>query len=563
MKRICKKYGLIGLALVAMGCAQPGGGGGPGALSLGFNDSRPEGRRYVDYLLQDGGLAEIQSDIASRSASSNQGIPLSFLGKRRLDPYNAPMLPGANITKRLRQLTACMIEAWTGPKPDVNVIVNSGLSPSGEALPNEIAINIGLLAAKDITAGEVAYVLAHELAHVFLDHYERAEFLETQAKVAKKAAQVAIIAAYASETRARRNGNKIEFFVEDEGDVAEATIMAIAAHEASQLVADGLIESSWSRSQEFEADRLAVDILQNSGVSDQFSYQALRRIATFEQGRKSRLQKLEAVANAKMQAALDSGDVNLVARTGAEVFTQAASSAARDVYDLIDRSHPSPEAREGELDDYFEEFEDQNASEIVADCNLRNLERALADRRLKSAAKAIASANSVSDFLAVNDISGARAAAKNGLKAGLDRHPVTRLAAYKVDAYRGRNDLALQHLKKIRQSATTPLAVYSRIASEYIVRNQFGNASKTLDRADQYYLADFYFPQRLQIAVAREDVAAIAAYKARCDVSKLEGIRDACDEVLSARKEALSDSNEEGVTGAFGDLLTSFKKLGS
>ncbi|MEM7525156.1 MAG: M48 family metalloprotease [Pseudomonadota bacterium] len=554
------------IAVVALGaCAK--GGGVAIAPVVGLSDNRPEGRRYVDYLISDGGLEEISLDIQKRSSAAGAGAPLSFLGQLSFDPYNAPVLNDSPVRRELRSLTSCLIDAWPGPKPEVNIIVNSGLAPSGQALPNEISINLGLIAAEDVSGGEVAFVLAHELAHVLLDHYERAEFLNQQKEIAEHMAQAATLAVYASELRARRSSSGgFEFFVKDEGQVAEAAVYTLAAYSASQIVADGIIESSWSRTQEFESDRLALDLMQNAGLSDQFGYQALRRIAAFQAGQKGRLDRLDDAAGKQMEAAVATGDANMIIRAGADVFTKAAVSAVLDVYDEINSTHPTAEEREGEIDGYLEEFEDGPRPEALTACNFDRLDRAMGARRVRNVYNAISSAAEVDDLLLNGDINGARRAAEKGFSAGLRRHPVTRMAAFRVENAAGRPTQALAHLEQIRRSQDTPLAVHTTIAGEYLVRGRYRQASRALDTGEKYFRKDFFYPKRLQLAIAREDLEDIARYRAACKATTIEPIQSACDDVLSNREVATKNAvlgGEATPTGAFGGFLESLQDAAS
>lgn len=529
------------------------------APSIGIGDNRPEGRRYVDYLLQDGGLTEISVDIANRAGAADRGEALSFLGQENFEPYNAPVLRDSRVERELTSLAACMIDAWGGPKPRVDVIIGSSLTPSAQALPNQISVNLGLIASSDITAGEIAFVLAHELSHVFLDHYERSEFLEQQKEIADTMAKAAILAVYASELRARKKpGGGIEFFSKDEGQVSEAAVYTLAAYAASQLVADGILESSWSRTQEYEADRLGLDLLENSAISNQFSYQALRRLATYQALQKTRLDRLEKAANMQMAAAVETGDPNMIIRAGADVFTKAAIAAALDIYDAIDVAHPTPADREGAIDGYLEEFASAPAVAPLATCRFDRLERALGERRVRNVYAAIQSAAEVDDLILEQNYQGARRAAGRSLTAGLERHPVTRMAAFRAENAAGRPVEALRHLQQIAINRNTPLAVHSTIAGEYLVRGRHREASRALDAGEKFFRRDFFLPKRLQIAFAEENEAAIIRYRAECDASTIESIRDACADVRRNRERAatdaaLGDGTSEG--GLFGRMF--------
>ncbi len=539
---------------VLMACAP---GSGPSSILPTFTDQRPEGRRYVDYLSLDGGMTEIALDIEKRKLDGAGGRRLTFTSDTQYDPSNAPVLSRTQVVKEMERLKTCLLDAWPGPKPDVNVIIKSGLPPQAEALPNQISLNIGLIAAPNISGGEIAFIMAHELSHVLLDHYSRSEFNKQQAEVLGKVADAAVLAAYMSEMRGKRSGNSITFFLEDESDAHTAAAYAVAAYGASQFVVDGLIESSWSRAQEYESDRLALDLLENAGLTSDFSYQALRRIETFQNDQKTRLQQFDQIAEARMNKAAESKDPNLIITTGIGVFTSAVSQAALDLWDLLDRSHPSPAARVSEVDGYLGEFDEADPVEPTVTCDLKRVERAVKRNDVRNTYNALQSSFEVDGLIMREDYAGARSAAQKGLRAGLERHPVTRMAAYRADNASGRHKQALGHLQSIRLNADTPLSVYTLLVTEYIARNRMQPALETIIKAEQYYLKDYFYPARIQIASARENLPEVIALKARCEASIIDKIKSACTNILSTRKAAAVEG--DGSTGsAVGNALDSF-----
>lgn len=551
---IGRLFGAATLAAFLAGCAPPGG-----LTTNGVADNRPEGRRYVDYLLSDGGLQEIEAALTTRGQSAAKGQGLSFLSGRNLNPYNAPLLGRTRARRELNRLASCMIEAWGGPKPTVDVVISSGLAPAGQALPNQVAINLGLITAEDITVGEIAFVLAHELSHVFLDHYGREEAFRMQTIAADKLSQAALVAVVMSEMRGRRTSRGFDFFVRDDNNIAANASYVMAAYAVSQVAADGVIESSWARTQEFEADRLALDILARAGLSEEFGYQALRRVSRFQEDQKTRLENMETVSERKMNEAAAAGDANMIVSTGVEVFSKAVVSAALDLYDFIDRTHPSPAAREKQLDRYLNEFDDAAPVVPVVTCNTNRLERALRSSTIKSARKSIEAAFEVDAFLARGDINGARGSFNRSIQGGLSRHPVPRLAGFRVETAARRPGRALAHLERIRRGPNTPLAVHVTLASEYMTRKRYKNALSVIRKGEEYFLEDFFYPSRLQIAVAQGDQAEAARILALCELSSIDSIKESCGEIADSRKKLVRgrQSDDNSPAGVFDEFIKS------
>lgn len=497
-------------------------------------DPRPTGVRYIDYLTTGGGSAKIQADIVARRPQTQRESVISFTGDRTFDPYNAPVLSGSRAQRAMRDLKECLLATWPGEKPAVELIIGSGLRPGGSALPNQLSINIGLLVAENIAPEEIASVVAHELGHVLLDHYERYEIVEMQKDAAKKLAGAAILAAYASEFRAKAGPGGVSFFIEDEQQVAESALLAVGVYAATQIVAESVIESSWSRVQETEADRLGIDLIVNTGLVPYTAITMLERLEADMALQKTRLDRFETVAASRLEAAAKTADPDLLIRQVYQVLLEALSSLILDLWDLVDSRHPTPEQRIKEIDAYIT---DVAAVPVTAGspCDLASLARAIDRAEVRNAARALQAAKEVDDLLFADDLNGARAKAREGLSGGLERHPVTRMAAYRAEQRAGNPDAALGHLERIRLDADTPMAIYTLLAGEYIVRGAWAKADRVLTLGESRYPPDFFFPARIQWAYGTGDPAGALAYLARCKASRIEVMYDACERVAAPR----------------------------
>lgn len=524
---------LLATALLA-GCQTDGIGG---QLGLDIGVGRPDGTRFITHLENTGQMPQLATKYEERAKTTFAGV--SFSGQPNFNTQNAPLLAGSRVERDLNTLAKCLLQAWPGEKPNFRVFISSGLTPSAQALPREVSVNVGLLTADQISIGEVTFVLAHEISHILLDHYGRKEFLDEQKNVASKLAQAAVLAAYASEMRVQRSGNSVVFRIDNQDTITQAALYSLAAYQGSQLLADGLIESSWNRTQEYEADRLAADVLERTGLSGEFAYDSFDRLIAWEENRQTRLQAFEKIAEEKMDAAakeaVEKRNVNVLVQAGAKVFIEGATRGLLDIYERVDTTHPTPQARSDEFAEYQQGLSEAPPVEPSVTCDTSNLERSLKARDLQRARDALEAAFAVDKLLLEGDVQGARDAAKRALRRPVKNHPVTRLAAFRADSQAGRSGPALAHLQAIRINESTPLSVYAVLAGQYLERARYLEARRTLKQGERYFLRDYFLPQYLQVALGQNQIEAAESLRNECRESQVDGVWKACRKVLENR----------------------------
>ena len=522
---------------------------------------RPENTRLVDFLVQDGSIAKLNSTLLGRHVRVENPYGLTFTGEANVRGENAPLLAGSAVERELKALKTCLLRGWPGHPPDVDLIILSNLSPGAEALPNEIAIHIGLLVADDVQMGEIAFVMAHELSHVLLDHYTRKEFLDEQKEIAQGLAQAGIIAAYTAELRPVRSGKGYDLRVRDSAQVARSTAIALAAFNSSQVLADGLVESAWSRIQESEADQLAHDLLQNVGLSPEFGFVVLDRQKTFASGRKTRLEEYATDLERSMEEAIGKGDVNSIVKSTAENLGKAANAALKDAYDYFDADHPSPEQRSEDLDRYRTKLTPRDEVATPPPCDLAGLERSLETTPVRRAERALRAADLARTAVRRGDLKTAQAQVAIALDGPLARHPTTRLAAHAAARAANNSRLATQHLEAIPIDRNTPSLVFVLLAQEYRLQGRLNEASTVLDKGERKFPPDLFLPSRLQIAFAAQDHEGFARHAARCRASAYENVRATCKEVIENRNQLFTSAPDTRSASPFDALLPSLQKL--
>ena len=210
-----------------------------------------------------------------------------------------------------------------------------------------IGIPLGALQEAE-SEDEIAFLLAHEAAHVLLNHHD-SDWLANTNKQLTSASEIALSSMIqVSDALARYGGDSKEF--------KEIQAIAWVAGQVTLFVTDDALRPSWAREQEIEADRLGLDLALRAGYSHEGAFDFLLRLATYEESNPSggnpaidrRRQKLEE----RMNRAEAEGDVD-------EAFTGAFEGAFIEVESVIDdlrTTHPDTRERLDKLVEYYEEL---------------------------------------------------------------------------------------------------------------------------------------------------------------------------------------------------------------
>jgi Zn-dependent protease with chaperone function len=165
---------------------------------------------------------------------------------------NAP-LAQPQMVSQLQAIVDRLLLNWTEtPKPVVEIFILPDKSYSGDAAgTGQIFVNTGLLERAD-SEDEIAFVLAHELAHILRGHIkERQTAIAANNGMISFASQGAVYGIMLSHTGQQQLSRG------STGAVLTAFQLGEILLAANESVGD----AGWSREQEYEADKLGLDLL--------------------------------------------------------------------------------------------------------------------------------------------------------------------------------------------------------------------------------------------------------------------------------------------------------------
>lgn len=325
----------VGLALVLAAPAHPqtpdAAGPGPSAPSASACGGLPTGTTVfntVRGLFGRKAPSLLSSFRAGPYCPSSQAIGLERdVDNQRADRFaivHAPALTAyANaLLERLKEATTL-----TGVPGAVYVIGDPGLSARASADGN-IYVSIGWLRTVDSEDALVA-LLAHELAHIVLAHFESDVFTSLQ-KQLQTVAGVGM--------SMRRSLENQQFANLGKGSVSPQDQQRLRRMQVAIEVSDRVLHPAWNRRQEQEADRLALDLTQRLG------YSYARGVKTFLE----RIADWEEEQNAKAEAR--KAELQQVAAT--DIGKQFAAEL-QGMMDSLSRRHDDAAVRLSAIDNYW------------------------------------------------------------------------------------------------------------------------------------------------------------------------------------------------------------------
>ncbi|HXZ00303.1 MAG TPA: M48 family metallopeptidase [Stellaceae bacterium] len=203
------------------------------------------------------------------------------------------------------------------PSPPVRVFLSPIRSFEAEGCAEGgIVITLGTLSALR-SSDELAFILAHELSHIYLGHQRSRGQLNDLTRKAAMLTNVAL---------------NVESAFSGKQDMK-----AMIANQVALLVADDALFPAWSRAQEQAADALALDLMQRAGYSNLGATNVMEILQSEDEKRAAARAKAEAEAkqaqDEKIKQSLQSGKSDALSDALGNALKQGLASTLSDVKD--------------------------------------------------------------------------------------------------------------------------------------------------------------------------------------------------------------------------------------
>ena len=167
----------------------------------------------------------------------------------------------------LRNILARVVGVYPYDKPAIELYIDASDRGTAQATPDaEIYVSLGFLERVE-TEGQIAMVLAHEAAHILLNHFSRVDYLDAQTTTVNAVSGAILLAKTAKTINVGRDESGQLALKNDEQKVAEEAENLEATTWLVNRASDHLLSNFWSREQEKDADLLASDLLVRAGYN--------------------------------------------------------------------------------------------------------------------------------------------------------------------------------------------------------------------------------------------------------------------------------------------------------
>ena len=403
----------------------------------------------------------IRNRAAVRAITANHGYGT-------LEPDDAP------LTAYLNHVLARLIAASPVPELSARVLVVDTVDNPVVSAFHDGTIYVPLRLLDDMNdaphAGSedaLAFLLAHELAHIMSYHYSSAA-LGTLFSVGVVGADLFV--------------EIVDIFgkVSGKSVVSEETAKSIRTKfAAAKAVEEIAISPSWSRSQEQEADLFGFDLMIKAGYNPDAAYELLDFLYGYE-AEAERIRKER-----------DSADVR--AEDDAQ---RLIDSFVKTVVESMSETHATVEARREALIEYHDRWEDEirEAEEI----EVRSVawqpdgsdemvdEQAAA--RIRKVFLNYNEAREAARALGAGDYRKAEPHVRRSLSAPTQFNAYPRIIAAKYAALAGDDDGAIEHLRTALERGPGPsFLVYKRLMAKLAQRRDYSEVERLLDDAESRF----------------------------------------------------------------------------
>ncbi len=384
-----------------------------------------------------------------------------------------------------------------------------------KAMPDGV-IGIPLGVLRDVeTEDELAFILAHEIAHVHLRHHDLDWFDAINGNVAT-ASEVAIAVALKV---GEATGNQTVL-----NDAKKAYLISQAVFYA----ADQGLFPSFTREQEDEADLFGLDLMVRAGYNPDGAFEAFTRFKEWQRQAAER-------ARAARRSRAEARDADNEFEESFYTAMDEARASLTELWDSAGAAHRDPEAREESLLDYF-------LREYIDDVppDLRTLELV----RAKKSPTTVALFERYTDARTALKLTGsgkpneAMSHARRAVSGAFSQDSLTRLAFY--ETRRAQNDLnnAKLNLRYALEGPDPALHIYLALAKVHAAMNEQDQAMAVLkDAFVQFREAPQLYPELINGHRMRGDTREVSRLLTQCRL-RFRKLRKSCQNAADGTEDS-------------------------
>lgn len=525
----------------------------------------------------DGTKGRYLCQVSSRTFDTiigGEGKTLATLTAEQRGEFQDRQLDMPRTTARLQAIVDGIAAQWPYPKPDKVVVRIVGTSMfQAEALPDHsIKVHLGLLTTGE-SEDEIAFVLAHEYAHIALGHLKRNDDIASQNRVISTLSDAYYYGTKFTQMKWTQVGSDVVLQQGDAKTISGAREKAEDTSQQLHLVLDVLVTPAWQRNQEDQADAIGYDLALKAGFdAENGSQVAFQAIETSEGVQAALVDRLATDVEtslktaAKVQADAASAQVqqtgfgpNLLETAGQGLWAGFSStlrdSATKTLKGVFTATHRKADARILGLSNYSRAAWGETVDPLKPPPKW--LKDAKGESEYDSAERAVGAVDKSQNARSIGDIPKARLEVNGALATSYRNSPMVLNEQARVLIRESRLQEANSVFLTAHKSPNQSVIAYQDHVNLLLAMEQWKAAKDQADAASERFGDNKpFFPAYVAIGFAtRQDDAAVTQLKA-CITFESRQLKQACinntPHPETAEFKRLSETNREAVILARG-----------
>jgi Zn-dependent protease with chaperone function len=460
--------------------------------------------------------------------------------------YNVTYLNSDRTNAKLGEILTALqaVQPAAGGTTVTAYIENSAEIDARQSSAGQIMITSGLvnalIARSDATSvqftSDLAFILAHEYAHVLMCHYNRSVAVSRNRRALRTASAIGLLAVAVTNSDVTRNAQGVTVNTNAEA-AGEDYISVMAGLTLLRTFNSSIVNPAWSRQQERDADRLAVELMAMAGFRTEYVESLLTALHAADEETTGTFTTLAAQLPSQAVGALalsftqqdqrrsfrDMVTTTFVS-TGLQMFQQWRTNQLRHFHDPVDRRMNRIRPM---LDLRNNQFADQDRDAIQSRDEFAGDWGNEFSTSYTTESRASTQASEASRLYAAGDFDGGCAAAAQALTAGPDDVQALFVSA-QCELHRENLTAAGRHFTRLQRSDLAMPDTFTEIATLWAEAGHRDRAEAALTAGEARYPGRFYIA-RMHLAGRFQDPTRVQAIAAECAASTApQPIKDDC-----------------------------------
>jgi hypothetical protein len=462
-----------------------------------------------------------QRQVSDADASSITVAAETLSGKNKQTSYQldgrSPLPAG---TQELRgsgplqdyatSILARLLAQWPYGGPATKVLVTTSSAYTAEVVPsNTILLSQGLF-VNAASEDELAFILAHELSHVLLNHLDADRYHAAQKTLEDTGVGLLLKVAFDTSAQDSRN--------------------TLIAYSGYRLAQESLLNPIWTRQQEDEADLLGLDLLERAGYNSSVYQVVMQRLASDIEKQKAKAEAERQRFDREVVALVESGQIDAGLRKAFGKLAEAPSFFLKEIGSILGVGHNPPQRRWDDLDAYVRREEAYEAANRPL--SVQPYEKAVFQGAGFRALARSVLAQRADGLIGEGRLAEAEALLNDAARGGFDTDSQLRLSLYRLHVKQGRPDLGVKDLEIAVRDSSAPKEAFEFLILEYANAGRPVQALSTLDHMEQRFPGrEQNYPLRMKLLLESGRLQEMAMVYERCRSLKGQPVIRECQAV--------------------------------